>query len=311
MGKSIHGLIAAAMTPMQADEHVDLDRIPTLVEHAIRDRLAGLYVCGSTGEGVSLTTEERKSVAARYVTEVAGRIPVIIQVGHTSLRDARDLARHAQSVGADAISAMSPFYFRPQRTDDLIDCMARIADAAADLPFYYYHIPALTGVQVNALDFLEGSSSRLPTLRGMKYTSPDPAEFAECNKVALDRDLQMMWGCDEMLVDGILAGARAAVGSTYNFAAPLYHRIITALEHGDEAAARREQERSKAMVTAIMQNAGQAGLKATMKLIGIDCGPTRLPLVTPDQDTLQSMHDALEDIGFFGWARNESEESAS
>ena len=88
----IEGIVPAVFTPMQPDGSLNLERIPDIVEHLIGEGVNALYVCGSTGEGPSLTTEERMDVAEAYLRTVAGRLPVIVQVGHDSLKQARGLA---------------------------------------------------------------------------------------------------------------------------------------------------------------------------------------------------------------------------
>ena len=132
------GLIAATYTPLRSNGSLNLDRVPPLVEHLLGDGVGGLYVCGSTGEGVSLTGDERRAVAEAYTAAAAGRVAVIVQVGHNSLAEARSLAEHAQQIGADAISATCPSYFKISTAELLVDCMAEAAAGAPDLPFYYY-----------------------------------------------------------------------------------------------------------------------------------------------------------------------------
>ena len=164
------GLTAAAFTPMRSDGKPDIDRIPGLVEHLLRDGVSALYVLGSTGEGVSLTLRERKQTAAAFVQAAAGRVPVVVHVGHNSLQEAQTLAGHAQQIGASAISAVPPCYFKPDSTRSLVDCLATITAGAPDLPFYYYHIPAKTGVELDLNDFLRLASRQLPSLVGVKFS---------------------------------------------------------------------------------------------------------------------------------------------
>src|SRR3954451_5963504 len=106
--KRLVGLVAATFTPLRADGSLNLGLIPTIVDRMGRDGVAGLYVLGSTGEGVSLTSRERTAVAESFVEAARGRMPTIIQVGHNSVAEARAFAEHAQRIGADAISAMPP-----------------------------------------------------------------------------------------------------------------------------------------------------------------------------------------------------------
>ncbi|HDP34410.1 MAG TPA: hypothetical protein ENN29_04805 [Candidatus Hydrogenedentes bacterium] len=167
------GLIAAAFTPMNGNGGINLKLIPDIVAFLLKQNIRGLYVCGSTGEGPSLATREREQVAAAYVEAAAGRIPVIVQVGHNSVEEARRLAGHAASIGADAVSAVSPSYFLPENIAALVETFARIADAAPATPFYYYHIPRLSGLSLSPLSFLEKAQDRIPTLAGDRGTEHD------------------------------------------------------------------------------------------------------------------------------------------
>ncbi len=296
----LQGLIAATFTPLCNDGSINPGAIPQIVDHLVKHEIAGMYVLGSTGEGVSLTHDERCTVAEAFVRAAAGRLPVIVQVGCESLAQAGRLAAAAQEVGADAISAVSPVYFKPESVETLCDCMAEVASGAPDLPFYYYHIPAFTGVALDMLDFLRLGGERIPTLRGIKFTSPSVSEFQSCVEFAGER-FEILWGSDEMLLSGLTAGARAAVGSTYNFAAPIYHRLLGALAEGNLEEARRQQSRSQALVRTFVPYGPRAAQKAIMSMVGPDCGPTRLPVAplgAPQADALR--HD-LESIGFFEW----------
>src|SRR5690606_14641888 len=114
----------------------------------VRDGVSGSFVCGTTGESLSLTLDERKAVAEAWRRSAGDRLKVIVHVGHTCQRDAAELARHAAQIGADAVAAMGPSFFRPPGVRELVDWCAGVAAAAGDLPFYYYHIPSMTGVSL-------------------------------------------------------------------------------------------------------------------------------------------------------------------
>lgn len=295
------GLVAATFTPMHQDGSLNLDQVGPIVDYLADDGISAIYACGSTGEGPLLTIEERKATAAAYVEAASGRLPVVIQVGHSSLAEARDLAAHAREIGADAISATAPYYFKPDSVDVLIDCLAEITAGAPELPFYYYHIPAITGVGLDMARLLHRAGDRLPSLVGIKYTSPMLDEMQRLRDVQGGR-FDVLHGRDEMLLAGLATGARGAIGSTYNLAAPLYRRLIAAMEAGNLEEARSCQAKSVAMVRAIFDNVGQAGLKAVMSLVGPDCGPTRLPLQTCTPEQTAKLESDLQAIGFFDWA---------
>ena len=294
------GLIAATFTPMDSGGMPDLAAIPRTIDHLLRSGVAGIYALGSTGEGPSLTFDERREAATAFVEAARGRLPVIVQVGHESLAQARALAEHAQVVGAQAVSAVCPVYFKPDSVVTLVDAMASIAAGAPSLPFYYYHIPSVTGVALSMIEFLRLGGERIPTLRGIKYTSPDLAEFQSCLEFERGR-FDLFYGRDEMLLGALAVGATAAVGSTYNFAAPVYNRLRAAFARGDMAGARREQSRSLALVDIIIRHGPRASQKAIMALIGLDCGPSRLPIRPLSPVQREALRADLEAIGYFDW----------
>lgn len=295
---TLTNLVAATFTPFRADGSVHLARIKPVVDRVLAQGASGLYVCGSTGEGPLLTTEERKAVALAHVKATRGRVPVVIQVGHNSPLDARALAAHAQQIGADAISATPPGYFKPDTLEDLIKVLAQIAGGAPKLPFYFYHIPVLTGVRFDMLEFLRQAENRIPNLRGIKFSDPLLHEMIACVEHGGGRH-DILFGVDEMLLAGLAFGAKGAVGSTYNFAGPLYLRIIAAFQQGNLVEAKRLQSLSAQMVRVIIGNGGRAGLKATMAMIGADCGHSRLPLKTCTREVSARIRQGLEEIGFF------------
>ncbi len=298
--KKFTGLFAATFTPMDLNGQVDWDAIAPMVDAVLRRGVAGLYVCGSTGEGPSLTTEERERVAQAQIEAVAGRVPVIVQVGHNSIEDARRLAAHAASIGADAISAVSPSYFKPENTATLVESFARIADAAQETPFYYYHIPRLSGLHHDIYAFLELASVRIPSLAGIKFSSPDLHLLQRCKAFAQGR-YNLLFGVDEMLLSGLASGCDGAVGSTYNFLAPLYREVMQCFEQGDMAGARERQLKAAEYIQIIVRYHGVSGLKAAMSLSGVPCGSTRLPLTPVTKEESERMREELDALGFFSY----------
>src|SRR5687767_3858693 len=128
---NFRGLVAAAFTPMRADGTVDLGPIERQAERLIADGVDGAFVCGTTGEGPSLSVTERQQVAGRWceVTRGVRRLPVIVHVGHTSLPDCRALAAHAQACGAAAVALIAPYFFKPGNVEDLVSFCAEVAAA--------------------------------------------------------------------------------------------------------------------------------------------------------------------------------------
>jgi N-acetylneuraminate lyase len=241
-------------------------------------------------------------VAEAFQEAAAGRLPVIVQVGHNSLAEACELASHAASLGVEGISATPPSYFRPGSVADAVSCAAHVAGAAPGTPFYYYHIPTVTGVDLSMPDFVAEARARIPNFRGLKFSDSRQFALQACLEAA-GPDLEVFNGVDEMLLGAAAIGVRSAVGSTYNFAAPLYLRMLDRLKAGDLEGARFLQGRSVAMIDVILRTCGLGGWKAVLALLGMDCGPSRLPLRTPDEAERKRLRDELDRVGFFEWAR--------
>jgi N-acetylneuraminate lyase len=293
------GLVAAPHTPMHADGSLRLELIEKQAARLVADKVSGAFICGTTGEGSSLTTDERRRVADRWRAAIAkGPLKLVVQVGHNSIEDARALARHAQEIGADAFSTLAPSYYKPVTTDDLLDYCAPVAAAAPSLPFYFYDIPSMTGVPVSMPEFLRKGSVRIPNFAGVKFSNSNLMGLQECLE-AEDGRFNILFGADEMLLGALALGVRGAVGSTYNYAAPLYHKIITAFEAGDWVAARALQLKSVKLVQALQSFGVLASGKALMTMVGVDCGPTRPPVRPLSEEQKTKLFRQVEALGIF------------
>ena len=296
----LNGLIAATYTPFAPDGAVNLDLIPAMIEHMIGRGVSGFYVCGSTGEGESLTIEERKAVAEVSVSAADGRLPVVVQVGHNSLSTACELARHASECGADAISSLPPTYFKPTSLDILIECLAEIAASAPDLPYYYYHIPRLSGVRFDMPTLLEKVDPLITNFAGIKFSDFFLAEMGACQAVSGGK-FDILFGSDEMILGALAMGATGAVGSCYGFAAPLWNQIIDAHHDGDAERANALMRKAISLVRLLDRQPGPfhaAVRQVIWPLLGFDLGPVRLPQSQLSEVNCQEVRQQLEQSGF-------------
>ncbi|MHC4592322.1 MAG: dihydrodipicolinate synthase family protein [Planctomycetota bacterium] len=298
--EQFEGLVAAPPTPMHADASIDLDTIAPLCRMLKANGVGGAFVCGTTGECLSLTVRERQQVVERWVATADADFAVVVNVGHNCLAACQELAAHAQRTGADAIALMAPNYFKPASVEGLVLFCAQVAGAAPDLPFYYYHIPGMTGVTIPVADFMIAAAGSISSLSGAKFTSDDLADFGRCLELDGGR-FNMLFGRDENLLAALALGARGAVGTTYNFASPLFLRILDACAAGDMAAARREQSRAREVLAVYYKAGGVVAAKAIMRMIGLDCGPPRLPLRELDEAACETLCAELTAIGFFDY----------
>lgn len=303
MNEFLTGLIAAPHTPMNYDYSVNLDAIEKQAQLFEANDVRGVYICGSTGEGMSLTIQERIAVANRW-QEVAGdNIKVVVNVGHTCLEDCKTLAIKAKEAGVFAISAMPPCYYKPANVEVLTDFYAQIALATPDVPFYAYNTPGLSGVNFSMVKFLEVAQDRIPNLRGIKYNHTDLMDYSQCRAFEGGK-YDILFGVDEFLLASLPYSTQGAIGSTYNYAAPLYYSIIEAYNDGNMELANEYQLKSIEMIQVLLKYDVLPAGKAIMKLMGVDCGPVRLPVKNITENDFENLCSDLEQIGFFEYCSN-------
>ena len=297
--QKLQGLIAAPFTPMHKDGSLNLSIIPSYYNLLKENSVNGAFICGSTGEGVSMSVTEKKAVAVAWAacTKDDSSFTVMPLLGGTCIADCKDLALHAREVGLDAVSFTAPFYFKPANAETLAQCCAEIAAAVPDMPFYFYHIPVLTGVGIPMYDLLKAVDGKIPNFAGIKYTHEDFMDFLSCINFQNGK-YDMLWGRDENMLPALAVGAKGAVGSTFNYAAPLYYNLIDAFNNGEMEKAQVLQQESIDMIRLLGKYGGIATGKAYMKLLGLDCGEFRLPVKNMSNENFELFKKEVEQLGF-------------
>lgn len=277
--KRFEGLIAAPFTPMDEKGEILYDQISSYYSFLEKNRVVGAFINGSTGEGVSLSQNEKMKMVEAWTAQskVKKTVKVISLVGGTSYKECIENAQHSATCGIDAVAILAPYYFKPSGAKQLAEFCAKIAETVPQTPVYFYHIPVLSGCYIPMYDFLLEAAPMIPNLAGIKYTHEDFMDFLSCIHF-MDGKFEMLWGRDENLLSALVLGIRSGVGSTYNYAAPLYNQLIDAFNKGDLTAARTLQQKSIDMIRLLGKYGGIATGKAYMKYIGMDCGQFRLPV---------------------------------
>lgn len=295
----LKGLIAAPFTPMQNDGSLNTSLIPSYYEMLKANGVTGAFICGSTGEGVSLTMQEKKDITIAWAdcTKNDPDFKVMLLVGGTCIADCIELARHAQQTGLYAVSFTGPFYFKPADVETLAACCKEIADAVPDMPFYYYHIPVLTGVDFPMINLLKSVTGKISNFAGIKYTHEDFMDFLSCMSFK-DGKYDMLWGRDENMLSALAVGAKGSVGSTFNYAAPLYYDLIESFNNNDLIKAQALQQQAIDMISLLGKYGGISTGKAYMKLIGLDCGEFRLPVKNMNSEQFELLKKDTEQINF-------------
>ncbi len=303
----LNGLISAPFTPMGNDGSLNLSIIPAYYKFLKSNGVTGAFICGSTGEGVSLTLKEKKEVANAWAacSNHDHDFNVMMFLGGTCVADCIELARHSREIGLYAVSFTGPFYFKPANAVVLAECCKAVADSVPDMPFYYYHIPVLSGVNVAMFDLLKAVDRKIPNFAGIKYTHEDFMDFQSCMNFR-DGRYDMLWGRDENMLPALALGTKGAVGSTFNYAAPLYYSLIEAFHNNDLALAAELQQKSIDMIRLLGKYGGISVGKAYMKVAGLDCGEFRLPVKNMN---ISQFEDFKADVGRLGFDKFKSIEA--
>ncbi|NMC37696.1 MAG: dihydrodipicolinate synthetase [Bacteroidales bacterium] len=296
--KKYEGLVAAPFTPMDKKGNLNLSLVPAYYRMLEKNGVAGAFINGSTGEGVSLTQREKQLNASEWAQCLKnnGKVRVINLVGGTSYGECIENAIFSRELGLSAIALLPPYYFKPGSDDQLAEFITKVGETVPQMPVYYYHIPVLSGVNISMLGFLRKISALLPNFAGIKFTHEDFMDYFSCLNFS-NRKYDLLWGRDECMLSALVLGCRGFVGSTYNYAAPLYNALIKAFKKGDLTEARRLQMKSIEMISLLGKYGGMGTGKAYMKHLGLDCGKFRSPVKNM---TDEMFHEFTRDVKKLG-----------
>ena len=292
----IIGLIAAPFTAFDKGGKLNLPMVAQQAFMYKKNGVAGVFICGTTGESSALSMDEKKSLYKAWSIHKSSNFKVIAFLGGTCISECVELALLAQELGLDAISLTAPYYFKADNIKSLSDFCIEVASHTPDMPFYYYHIPSFTGADFAMIDFLDEIDGKLPCFTGIKYTFENLMDYQLCLEYK-DRKYDILWGRDEMLLAALAMGAQGAVGSTYGYMAPIYNNIITSYNNRHLDKARTYQLVANQFIHLLNKYGGGTG-KTFMKAIGLNMGKHRLPVssLSPQQEEL--FYQELEKLDF-------------
>ncbi|NKB69427.1 MAG: hypothetical protein GKR89_20340 [Candidatus Latescibacteria bacterium] len=282
--KLARGILPALCTPFD-DNGTDVaeERVAPLVRHLLDAGANGFFACGGTGEGAAMNPDERRRMATATAAEIAGEVPLILQVGATSTDNAVELARHATTLQVDAVASVAPID-APNDLDAAVAHYSAIG-AATDLPFYVYWLSRTADQSVTAEQYLD-AMAKVPNFAGFKFTDTNFYLFQRLVDVS-GGQLNAISGPDEMCLAGLVMGADGAIGSTYNIMPRLYLELYGHFQAGRIRQAMALQGQANRVISLLMQVGVLSGIKAMLDWRGLPVGPARPPAepLTPEQET--------------------------
>ncbi len=285
--QDLEKIFSALIIPMNEDESINEKALADLVCRELEDGVEGFYVCGSSGEGLLLSLEERKRVLEVVKKEAGDKVPVIAHVGTIRTEDAIELAKHAQQSGACAVSMIPPYYYHFSM-EEITDYYQDILTAVPGLPGIIYNIPQFTGIEFSKQN--AGTLLADPRIIGIKHTSQNLYSLERMHDAYPDKVL--FNGFDEQFIGAYQMGATAAIGTTVNLFAPLFLSARRLLAEGRNAEAHEVQKKINQRVELMCSVGIFNATKYLWTLRGIPCGDCRRPFRPLTQEQRRVLEEA-------------------
>ncbi|HIW50159.1 MAG TPA: N-acetylneuraminate lyase [Candidatus Blautia intestinavium] len=286
--KKFKGIFPALVTPFDEKGNIAPESVEKLVEHCLEKGVRGFYVGGSTGESYLLSAKERRYMLELVIKTVRGRADVIANIGVFSTDQGIELAKHAESLGVSAVSSVPPFYF-PFTMEEYIRYYNDLADAV-NVPVIIYNIPAMSGITFNTEDIERFFSN--DKIIGMKHTSYDLFQLERILKKYPEKSI--FCGHDELFLSASVIGVQAGIGSTFNIMPDKFVKMQKLISENRWEDARKIQDDVNEVIEALTKVGVFKGVKAALKLQGIDCGECRRPFASLDKEQIKYLQDILE-----------------
>jgi 4-hydroxy-tetrahydrodipicolinate synthase len=288
------GIIPPLVTPLNANETLDLASTDCLLDHVITGGVHGVFILGTTGEGPNLSYAQRRDFIDHVCKAVNRRVAVIVSVSDTAYTESIALANYAAKAGADAVAFTPPYYFIPG-APELKDYVNRMAESLP-LPFFFYNMPALTKISV-PLDVIETAFQHENCL-GIKDSSGDLFYYKKVRRLIGNRDLTLLLGPEELLAESLLAGGNGGINGGANAFPKLYVKIYELANAGQyrEAA---ELQREVIEISSNLFTIGKhgssiiKGIKGTLEILGIAKSHMAMPFRGFNAEDLKRVANAI------------------
>lgn len=287
----IRGTISAMLTPLTEAGQLDVRTAQRLALWLVERGVDGIFVGGTTGEGLLLSFEERKQLAAAIVDAVKGRAAVLTQVGCANTADSIALAEHAAQAGVDGIVILSPFFFPVDKTA-MVAHFAAVAQAVAGVPAFVYNIPGNTRNSITP-DIVTALLEKAPNFAGIKDSSKDLVLLQKLVELA-PPGFAVIVGSDSVLLPGLAMGAVGVVSAASNVFPEAVADVVRLFQMDDLDGARKAQRRLNALLGVLKIGPALAGYKAGLALRGVAVGPMRPPLRDMNAEEYQRFKAAFE-----------------
>jgi 4-hydroxy-tetrahydrodipicolinate synthase len=292
MSKKFEGIFVATVTPFTRKGELDEEAFGKLLDFELSAGVNGIYACGTTGEGVSMTLEQRKRVAEIALEHAGSKVTVMTQVGDEAIENIRELARHAEDIGLDGIASLTPYYYKPDEKAVLE--YYREISSFSDLPLFIYHIPPMTGLSLNARTIAR-IMEEVPNIRGIKDSSGDFRHLLEIRYHA-PKGQALFTGSDEYALAAFISGIDGCV-SGYSSVFPEFYVSLYNYYRQGKIKEAVEMQKKITTVKSHLRTPYIQPIKEVLKMRGVDGGFVKKPLRTMTAAEIRELRSAIEKLG--------------
>lgn len=290
------GIMPALITPFHEDGKIKAATVTKLMEMQLSNGVQGFYICGSTGEGPVISATARMEMAEAVVGTIGGRGVVIDHIGSPNIDETISLAKHATKIGVDAISSLAPNFYYNFTDNEIVDYYKAIAEAT-DKPMIVYATnllksPDITGLVARLME--------IPTVIGVKFTRMNYFEMRKIKELN-GGNINVINGPDEMLICGLVMGADAGIGSTYNLMPRWFSNLYSAYVQGNITAAQEYQYKIDRVISVLLKHGTNGvinSIKCALEMMGYDIGYAAFPTKRYTQEEKDRLKIDLEAAGF-------------
>ncbi|PKG23723.1 4-hydroxy-tetrahydrodipicolinate synthase [Niallia nealsonii] len=270
----IKGIIPAILTPIHQNQTVNEEVLRQFVNHLIDNGVHGIFALGTNGEFHLFNKEDKIKIAKTIIEEVNGRVPVIIGTGGNSTEESIEMSQIMESLGADALSIITPFFINPTQ-EELKEHFTRIAESTS-LPVLLYNIPARTGMNIEPE--IVKDLADVSNIAGIKDSSGNFDNIQQYIEQTKGKDFSVFAGTDSLILETLKAGGAGAVAATANLLPDTVVSIYNHWKNGELAEAEKAQSHLQPLRDTFKYGTLPSALKKAVVLSGIDVGPPKLPV---------------------------------
>ena len=287
------GAGVAIVTPFNSDETINYNKLDELLDYHCTHGTDAIIICGTTGESATMTEEEHMQCVKFAIDRVKGRIPVIAGTGSNCTRTAIDMSKEAADYGADGLLLVTPYYNKATQAGLIGHYTAAAKEAKA--PIIMYSVASRTGCNIEPATVAE-LVKNVDNIVAVKEASGNISQVAKIMALT-DGNIDLYSGNDDQIVPMLSLGAKGVISVLSNVAPQETHDICEKFFNGDVKGSAALQLKALPLIEQLFCEVNPIPVKKAMQLMGVECGPLRMPLTEISKEHEQALAKAMKDFG--------------